>query len=253
MSFKTLFNNCIDHDVFLSCTQKRCLPISFFPLHEIDFYLDLPSYLYQYLLILDIFPSHSKVIFKTPNNFFYESLNASEYKTLLKSSPIYADLNFGDAFSDIWKNKSGYIALQGKKFVLIEQLPYKIKSNFMLFKTYRVNFLLTLDKLSMKKIALLETVYDQIQSLVAPQGVSANKGTVAPNAKVARNAKVASNAKVAPNSEISPTAQKLPDVLPRGHSSDHKKAKTRSRRSVWDYLFGISANEVESEMNSHFE
>ena len=123
----------------------------------------------------------------------------------------------------------------------------------MLFKTYKVNFILTLEKFSMKKLALLTTVYDQIQTLASPQSVTANKATIAPKAKVARNAKVASNAKVAPNTEVSSTAQNLPDVVSRGHSSDHKKAKTRSRRSVWDYLFGISANEVESEMNSHFE
>ena len=70
MSFKTVFSNCTEHDMFLSCPQKRYLPISFFPLHKIDFYLNLPSYLNPYLLILDIFRSHSKVIFRSPNNFF---------------------------------------------------------------------------------------------------------------------------------------------------------------------------------------
>ena len=120
MRFKTLFDNCIEYDVFLYCTQKRYLPISYFPLQEIDFYLELPSYLHAYLLVLDIFRSHSKIIFKTQNNFFYESLNASEYKNLLESSSVYADLDFGDAFSDIWTNKSGYIGLQGKRFVIIQ-------------------------------------------------------------------------------------------------------------------------------------
>ena len=83
----------------------------------------------------------------------------------------------------------------------------------MLFKTYRVNFLLSLDKLSMHKLTLLTTIYSQIKTLASPQNVPANKTTYAPTAQFARHANIAATATVAQKSKVSPTTQNLTDVV----------------------------------------
>ena len=116
LNFKILFKGCNEHKLFLFCPNKKNLPISFFPLHKIVLYLSLPSNLTSYLLILDIFRSNSKVIFREPTEFFYESMNVSEYKKILQSSAVFKSLNFGAVFSAIYNNRSGYIGLQEKNF-----------------------------------------------------------------------------------------------------------------------------------------
>ena len=254
LNFKILFKGCHDHELFLFCSNKAYLPISFFPLHKINLYLDLPSNLTSYLLILDIFRSHSKIIFREPTEFFYESINVSDYKQALQSSAIFKSLDFGAVFSPGYNNKSGYIALLKGQFVLLETLPYHTKSAFMLFKTYRVKYLLSLDNLSLHKLKLLTTIYSQIQTLASPLNVPTNKTAYAATAQFALKANIASTAKVAQRPKVSPSKQNLTNMVSRRHHHSYfgPQRKPRSRRSVWDYFFGISASEVEDEMNTHF-
>ena len=80
LNFKILFKGCHDHNFFLFCSNKTYLPLSFFPLHKINLYFALPSNLTSSLLLLDIFRSHKKIIFREHTSFFYTSMNVSEYK-----------------------------------------------------------------------------------------------------------------------------------------------------------------------------
>ena len=81
-----------------------------------------------------------------------------------------------------------------------------------------------------------------------------NKTANAATAQFALKANIASTAKVAQRPKVSPTTQNLTNVVSRHHHQSYfgPQRKPRSCRSVWDYFFGISASEVEDEMNTHF-
>ena len=151
-------------------------------------------------------------------------MKVKEYENILKSNPIFNQLNFGDIFTSKWTNKSGYITIQNMTLYLLEQLPYQIMSDFLLYRTYSLDYLYDIDNVSVRKMSYLRTAYSQIQALAKTPNVSTNKTETAQNAAITQGAEL-------PNQ---PSGQERP------------------RRSVMGYLFGVSAEEVKSEMDQHF-
>ena len=70
INFQLLFKGCHEDNFFLFCFNKTYLPLSFFPLSQINLYFALPSNLTSSLLLLNIFRSHKKIIFREHNSFF---------------------------------------------------------------------------------------------------------------------------------------------------------------------------------------
>ena len=165
----------------------------------------------------------------------------STYQKTLQSSPLFKKIKFGNIFSPTFDTKSGYIGLKNGQFIFLETLPYYTKNDYMIFKSSRVKYLITLDTLARRRFNLLTSTYSQIHTL-ATKFKPPEKPDVA-TAQFALKANVASTAKFTHQPRLLQSTQNPADVV-----SQHP----RLRRSIFDYFFGVSASQVEDEMNTHF-
>ena len=80
ISFKAVFEECTNLKYFLACSQKSYLSFGFFPMNQIQKYIELPTQFLNYTLITDMYKANESIIYQVDHQFFYNSMHIQKYE-----------------------------------------------------------------------------------------------------------------------------------------------------------------------------